>query len=686
MKRLVLVTSLAVLSFISIRSEAATRRIYINFNNQPAINNAATGSITPNTSPGIGDLRINYYPGEHTPSVLGTTHQYVAGRTGAAGDYALSGIIDGSGHGSWPYVYWYGVNQVVSWSENLYVSFWMKYVDYYYDPAYKSYENIKLFYWDFHPDPVSELMGEIAVTTANPSLTYNPSAIGYYYSWRGQTPYIQHYGHGYPDLADGGGGWHHYEFYIQRTAGRARLFVDGNVKIDWNTGDSNDFKYNNTFYIAWLHMPSIIGGFPKNNNGTRVIDDLEVWDGLPSGGDITAPWTEQHSPAKSSTGVAKTNRTIHFHVRDDTAVTTNGTVNIESVDYTCSAGLTCTGNGTNDVAVTYTKGSDWANDQVVNVSTTGFKDAVPNTMSADTWSYTIESASQPAPTIDTTSPLTTRVQGTAFTQTLSASGGTSPYTWSVTSGSLPTGTTLSSSGVFSGTPSAGGPYNFTAKIVDANAAEDTQAYAITVNPAVPGGQTTLNVTAIEDTRIRSASATTNYSTSNYLELWVEPLGTVAIRTLADITLGLPANVSIVSATLYAYMTSYVDSGGTNPANIYAYRISGTTPTISTVTWSSFAGTLETYESTAAVPLTVGWVSWDITDMAAWAYANSSHLFVALDTGGDGANGTNRAFTSMEGTEGYRPFVSITYMQDTSEGVSISAPGKMRVVHFIGEMK
>jgi len=484
------------------------------------------------------------------------------------------------------------------------------------------------------------------------------------------------------------GAWHHYEYFWQYETtsspynGILRAWRDG-VKIYEKT--NLQFKITGTKYVSFQMIQYT--GSSCASSGYQ-IDDIAVWDDLPSGGDGLAPWTEQHSPAKSSTGVAKTNRTIHFHVRDDTAVyTANGVVSIEGTDYTCSAGLTCTGNGTNDVAVTYTKGSDWADDQVVNVSTTGFRDAVPNIMSADTWSYTIESASQPAPTIDTTSPLTTRTQGTAFTQTLSASGGTSPYTWSVTSGSLPTGTTLSSGGVFSGTPSAAGPYNFTAKIIDNNAAEDTQAYAVTINPATPGGQTTVNVTAIEDTRIRSASGTTNYATSDYLELWVEPLGTVAIRTLADITLGLPANVSIVSATLYAYMKSYVDSGGTNPQNIYAYRISGTTPTISTVTWNNFSGTLETSESTASVSLTTGWVSWDVTDMTAWAYANSSNLFVALDTAGDGANGTNRAFTSMEGTEGYRPFLSITYMQLVApEGPSISAPGKGRFNKLKGKFK
>ena len=45
--------------------------------------------------------------------------------------------------------------------------------------------------------------------------------------------------------------------------------------------------------------------------------------------------------------------------------------------------------------------------------------------------------------------------GVAYSQALSASGGTAPYLWSVTAGVLPTGLTLSSAGVISGTRSAG---------------------------------------------------------------------------------------------------------------------------------------------------------------------------------------------------------------------------------------
>ncbi|MBP2324902.1 Zn-dependent metalloprotease [Kibdelosporangium banguiense] len=54
--------------------------------------------------------------------------------------------------------------------------------------------------------------------------------------------------------------------------------------------------------------------------------------------------------------------------------------------------------------------------------------------------------------------------GSAVNLQLAATGGTTPYTWTATG--LPTGTTISSSGLISGTPSATGTFNVTATATD----------------------------------------------------------------------------------------------------------------------------------------------------------------------------------------------------------------------------
>jgi hypothetical protein len=73
-------------------------------------------------------------------------------------------------------------------------------------------------------------------------------------------------------------------------------------------------------------------------------------------------------------------------------------------------------------------------------------------------SSALPSAATP-PTITTTSLPSAHVR-TAYSDTLTASG-TAPITWAVTSGSLPPGLSLSSTGVISGTPSSTGTYSFT---------------------------------------------------------------------------------------------------------------------------------------------------------------------------------------------------------------------------------
>jgi hypothetical protein len=92
----------------------------------------------------------------------------------------------------------------------------------------------------------------------------------------------------------------------------------------------------------------------------------------------------------------------------------------------------------------------------------------------------------------TTSLLSTGTAGTAYSQALQASGGTPGYTWSITSGSLPTGLTLASTtGVISGTPTASGTSNFTVTVSDSGSPAQTKSAATSI---VVGG-TVLGITS-----------------------------------------------------------------------------------------------------------------------------------------------------------------------------------------------
>jgi hypothetical protein len=87
--------------------------------------------------------------------------------------------------------------------------------------------------------------------------------------------------------------------------------------------------------------------------------------------------------------------------------------------------------------------------------------------------------------IITSSPLIPGATAVGYSQTLSASGGNPPYTWSVLSGSLPPGLILSSAGTISGTPTIAGTSSFTIKVTDSSAVATTQPYTLAVISAGP---------------------------------------------------------------------------------------------------------------------------------------------------------------------------------------------------------
>lgn len=127
--------------------------------------------------------------------------------------------------------------------------------------------------------------------------------------------------------------------------------------------------------------------------------------------------------------------------------------------------------------------------------------------------------------------------GLAYSSSLQASGGTAPYTWSITIGALPAGVSVApATGLISGTPSASGTAAFTATVSDSASPAQTKSVnlAIVVAPAVlaitsastlPNG----TIQSTYSTRLQAAGGTIPY-------MW-------------SITAGsLPAGLSLASTT------------------------------------------------------------------------------------------------------------------------------------------
>ena len=100
-----------------------------------------------------------------------------------------------------------------------------------------------------------------------------------------------------------------------------------------------------------------------------------------------------------------------------------------------------------------------------------------------TRAYTVTIAA--APIVVNPASLPAATVGTAYSQTVSATGGTGSYTYSVSAGALPAGLTLNAArGVISGTPTTAGASSFTIRATDGSGAFGTRAYSVTTNAAV----------------------------------------------------------------------------------------------------------------------------------------------------------------------------------------------------------
>lgn len=167
-----------------------------------------------------------------------------------------------------------------------------------------------------------------------------------------------------------------------------------------------------------------------------------------------------------------------------------------------------------------------------------------------TGTFTITVNPQPV-TINTPSPLLSGMVSVDYPeQTLSASGGTPPYQFKVTGGSLPAGLALSTTGAISGTPTAVGSYSFTVTASDSAtpAASGSATFALSIRPF--GVDLMLSAGALS---FSEAAGSTSVPPGETVELEsTDP--SQALNYTAAIT-GAPSWVSISSA------------GGTTPGAI-----------------------------------------------------------------------------------------------------------------------
>lgn len=159
--------------------------------------------------------------------------------------------------------------------------------------------------------------------------------------------------------------------------------------------------------------------------------------------------------------------------------------------------------------------------------------------------------------------------GAATSLQLSASGGTSPYTWSATG--LPPGLSISSSGLISGTPTSAGSYSVTATARDATGATGSAGFSWTIGTSGGGcsGQKLGNPgfeTGSASPWSASSGVIANSGNepphSGSWDAWLDGYGVATTDTLTQ-SVTIPAGCS---ATLSFYL--HVDTAETSTSTAY----------------------------------------------------------------------------------------------------------------------
>jgi hypothetical protein len=99
--------------------------------------------------------------------------------------------------------------------------------------------------------------------------------------------------------------------------------------------------------------------------------------------------------------------------------------------------------------------------------------------------------------ITTTSPLPGGQVGAAYAVTFSAQGGVAPYTWQITSGSLPPELALdSSTGILAGTPTVAGSYSFAVTVEDSGWQAASQSFSLTIAAPAPSSPLSISTDSL----------------------------------------------------------------------------------------------------------------------------------------------------------------------------------------------
>ncbi|WP_020606577.1 beta strand repeat-containing protein [Spirosoma spitsbergense] len=259
----------------------------------------------------------------------------------------------------------------------------------------------------------------------------------------------------------------------------------------------------------------------------------------------------------------------------------------------------------------------------------------------------------------------------SFSETFTASGGVSPYSFSVASGSLPTGLNLSLGGVLSGTPTQTGSFPLTVQATDANGCTGVGGtYTLTVNAPVVNEPSITGFSTLDNTICGGSPVT-----------FTATIGSVTGEYSYTLTNGAGTSIAATSSnpTLSQALTASGTGGQTFTLTVSDNGLSSTATTIVTVNALPVAGL------TNNGPLTPNQTSVTLTATPVGQIGETfSYVFSA---GATPIGTTNQATVNASGTysvtvtttDGCPGVASTSVSQDNTAPVATTNPNQTATV-------
>jgi Putative Ig domain len=223
--------------------------------------------------------------------------------------------------------------------------------------------------------------------------------------------------------------------------------------------------------------------------------------GVISGTPTTAQTTYFAVTASDSAGQTASSNNISFTINPVAPVVSGITPNNGAQGASVSVSSLSGSNFTAGAAVKLSKTSQPDIPMTITVVSSSYISGVisiPSAAALGAWNVTVTNTSGLSSTLNngftvtspavslsiTTASLPNGMVNTAYSQTLQATGGTPPYTWTVSPGSLPAGLSLSTAGLISGTPATAQTANFTVTVADSAGLNAAKNFSLIINGAV----------------------------------------------------------------------------------------------------------------------------------------------------------------------------------------------------------